>query len=288
MGAVKDFLSLTPPEYLYHYTSQRGLVGIVQDKAIWASKIQYLNDCQEFKLALSIAKRQLEARRSSESGRELTDKLDSMLYELDRIESINVCVASFSEEADLLSQWRGYAGDSGGFSIGFDSQKLATAQPYRFRLLKCCYSDDEHERLVDDLLEATISFAMVKQKDIQSVPSNDLAFLHPLLGFENNMFTIAAVIKHSSFSEEREWRLVSKPVIASDLQFRPRHSMLVPYCSCPISVSKSELGIQEVLVGPCLNREQAVDAVTMLLYSAGCKPPLSVKVRTSSIPFRNW
>ena len=30
----------------------------------------------------------------------------------------------FSEERDLLSQWRGYANDGAGFSVTFDKEKL--------------------------------------------------------------------------------------------------------------------------------------------------------------------
>jgi hypothetical protein len=44
-----------PAEILYHYTSQDGLIGMLNEKTIWASKIHYLNDSKEFALALELA-----------------------------------------------------------------------------------------------------------------------------------------------------------------------------------------------------------------------------------------
>lgn len=35
------------PTVLYHYTSQVGLLGILQKKELWATQIQYLNDCED-------------------------------------------------------------------------------------------------------------------------------------------------------------------------------------------------------------------------------------------------
>lgn len=39
----------------------------------------------------------------------------------------NVCVASFTEEGDLLSQWRGYCTPGDGLSIGLPSACLAAS-----------------------------------------------------------------------------------------------------------------------------------------------------------------
>ena len=50
------------PPILYHYTSQTGLIGMLNTKTIWASKIHYLNDSKEFALALKLARRELTKR----------------------------------------------------------------------------------------------------------------------------------------------------------------------------------------------------------------------------------
>lgn len=70
-----------------------------------------------------------------------------------RIESINVCVCSFSEVGDLLSQWRAYSGGAGGFSIGFGGEFLkAASRREDFWLVPCVYDEDDQRALVRNLL----------------------------------------------------------------------------------------------------------------------------------------
>ncbi len=45
---------------LYHFTNQQGLLGIVENKEIWATQIQYLNDTSEYRYTLELAQRELE------------------------------------------------------------------------------------------------------------------------------------------------------------------------------------------------------------------------------------
>ena len=57
-------LSKAPPLTLYHYTDQAGLLGIMESRRLWATKVQYLNDFMEFGLAVDIAKKKLAERRT--------------------------------------------------------------------------------------------------------------------------------------------------------------------------------------------------------------------------------
>src|SRR5688500_426450 len=111
------------PPILYHYTSQLGLIGMLNKKTIWASKIHYLNDSKEFALALELARDELDRRIKA-----ATSKVDCSRLELLRdtiytfeytIEGVNTCVCCFSKRGDALSQWRGYGGGDAGFSVGF-------------------------------------------------------------------------------------------------------------------------------------------------------------------------
>lgn len=289
MSVIQEWFSQTPPDRLYHYTSQKGLIGIAQDGAIWASKIHYLNDSQEFRLALSIAKNRLESMRFSPKYKtRFGQKIDEMLHELETIATINVCVASFSERNDQLSQWRGYASFGSGYSIGFNTTQLINiaSQSYpHFSLLKCSYSKSRNERMIKELIDITLKYDP-RQTDTR----NDyLEYLHPRLGFETNIITLAAFIKHSSFLEECEWRLVSNPVPSYNLNFRQGHSMLIPYCICPHSNTETKLKIEEVIVGPCPNMDEAEGAAKMLLMKTTGQTTLTPNtVRRSSIPFRNW
>src|SRR5258708_287861 len=44
---VSRVLSTSIPDELFHYTDAKGLLGIIQDKSIWASSVYYLNDASE-------------------------------------------------------------------------------------------------------------------------------------------------------------------------------------------------------------------------------------------------
>ena len=43
------------PEWLYHYTTPRGLLGIAQRKNLWVSNTRFLNDATEFLHSVNLA-----------------------------------------------------------------------------------------------------------------------------------------------------------------------------------------------------------------------------------------
>lgn len=53
---------MTIPKHLYHYTSQTGLLGILQTKKLWMTNILYLNDSSEFTHTLDLVKSELTKR----------------------------------------------------------------------------------------------------------------------------------------------------------------------------------------------------------------------------------
>ena len=47
MKTIDDYFSSTPSTTLYHYTGIGGLLGMVENRKIWASNAYYLNDSKE-------------------------------------------------------------------------------------------------------------------------------------------------------------------------------------------------------------------------------------------------
>jgi hypothetical protein len=45
---------------LYHYTTQRGLLGIISSKEIWVTHTQYLNDRRQFVHAIDLAREEVQ------------------------------------------------------------------------------------------------------------------------------------------------------------------------------------------------------------------------------------
>ena len=98
---LNDVLSRTPDKTLYHYTTQSGLLGILREKEIWATHTQYLNDSKEYRHATELIGLIIDQRIESASK---NSQLiwDDMAQGIREIESMNVCVCSFSEERDSL------------------------------------------------------------------------------------------------------------------------------------------------------------------------------------------
>lgn len=135
------------PELLYHYTDQKGLLGILQDQCIWASHIRYMNDASEFKHGLEITSKCLSKINIDPSALKFgaigvnspfpAPKFEQMLQAsandtLKMLDFIDVFVASFfgsegteGDAGDVLDQWRAYSGRGTGISIGFDKTLLS-------------------------------------------------------------------------------------------------------------------------------------------------------------------
>ncbi len=128
--AVNDHISRPIPSTLWHYTSYAALKGIVSSKQIWATEYRFLNDREEFlhakELAQKLAEEEPEYTGQAFPAREMLQKAVNVVFNTGYLheERLRIMVASFSEEGDQLSQWRGYADDSRGVSIGLDLRKL--------------------------------------------------------------------------------------------------------------------------------------------------------------------
>lgn len=279
-----DQLSPEPPLELHHYTNQAGLLGIVQNKEIWATHTQYLNDSREFTHALHIAKQILAGRSEGEKSASRKRALTEMAESLDGHESINVCVASFSEDSDSLSQWRAYGGNSG-FCCTFAGLDLrAWASADRFSLIKCIYDEAAQKEILQRLIDITLveidNWSPEFEGD-EPLPGGSLA------AYLNE---IAPAMKDSAFSDEKEWRLVSRPMMVSlpRYSYREGRSMLLPYYRLSLDSESAPFIIQRVTIGPAPNMKQSAAAVRGLLVKNKQGRPLEDKVRPSAIPYRTW
>jgi hypothetical protein len=97
------------PDVLYLYTTQNGFLGIIQSRTIWATDMRYLNDKREYLVALELLMdRVSKLEESSQAESPPSNFLAKVHQRLANIWGWPFFVASFSEDGDLLSQWRGY------------------------------------------------------------------------------------------------------------------------------------------------------------------------------------
>ena len=304
MGPVPDLLtealSRRPPPILYHYTTQVGLLGILKSRELWATHTQYLNDRQEYLQAADGVKAEIAKRLANSSGEHQRILLD-MQAGIAGIESMNVCVCSFSEDGDSLSQWRAYGGPSSAFAIGFKSNELrAIATSENSYLAPCRYREEEHQEVISTLITEIVErngrrLCVGEQlieddftKQFERVLAEDIKLLTPRGGDLGALLhRFGPLIKHESFFAEKEWRIITRP-LACTLErfgFREGRSMLIPYYGLQLSKSDGQMPIEEILVGPTPNMERSCGAVKGLLFKHDLK---DVEITPSKVPYRNW
>lgn len=275
------------PEVLYHYTTQSGLLSILENDCIRATKIQYLNDSSEYQLALELSDKVLKERLKSEHDEKQLEKIKCLINNVYTIGQLNICVFSLSEERDLLSQWRAYGGDAAGYSIGFRASYIAAkAKEQNFVLAKCVYNEDEQKILITRLIDETL------KQDFNTIPGycdpkrpRTLVILHTGGDFTDQLAMIAPVIKHKTFNEEKEWRLISvKAINVRNMCFRPGLSMLTPYYNFALGANKDQY-LDRVIIGPGPHMNLAEIATQSLLAYWDVA---HVEVYRTEIPYRNW
>ena len=227
---------------LYHYTSVSGLRGIVDSGNIRATHLGFLNDLSEGRAVIE-----------DEGWRQ-------RLAETDRHSPL--FVASFCRHQEphqmkngLLSQWRGYAGEGGGYCVVFDEEALETLV--------------EAERRISPgltILKKDICYA---GEAVERAPEGKMAFLDR-----------AAFVKSEVFREENETRITLAVPSGGPraVCFREAAEMLIPYVE--IFSGRRQLPITEVIVGPGpLQRRCAAGTVQFLRAHE-----FDVSVRLSEIP----
>ena len=104
---------------LYHYCSNSKFTSIVKSKAIWLSSLSLTNDSMEGKLVTELL---VDIAKNDGLDSKHIDRIKNSVDNLNKIlDGLGFCL---SEERDLLSQWRGYADDAYGVSIGFSKEYL--------------------------------------------------------------------------------------------------------------------------------------------------------------------
>jgi hypothetical protein len=279
----------TIPKELYHYTDQGGFIGIIEKKELWATQIQYLNDNKEFSLAIDIAREILEKKLSARLKRSVKEVIHDLENRLSRLETLNICVCSFSEQGDLLSQWRGYSKGMAGYSIGFDSAKLTeVSSANSFLLRKCIYDKNIQSAEISKVLDKLIDKHKMTPDRIQKlpIPNGNLIIPTPFVNdVKAELSLIFPLMKHHSFKEESEWRLVSNGSIDhKQLSFRTGKSNIVPYKKLEFEGLNKGL-IKRVIIGHTPNKELAIRSTKDFLRKEHF---INVQVSGSEIPFRNW
>lgn len=229
------------PNTLYHYTNSAVLVSIIQNRKIRLSARWHLNDPREgedFKDLLYEYVSAIGA--GGEKAKMAMDSLDSLHF----------YVACFSECGDLLSQWRAYAQDGEGVSIGFN----------REHLFKCLATQSQ-------MVARPVEYAD-KLGDLNSIGEVYTAFStilrHGVAPGDKVIQTLAKIrwaLKRKAYQEEKEHRLILTSVNPSSIsaplgktkikrQFFGAKTEVRDYVEVEFDAADWALLIPEVVIGP--------------------------------------
>jgi hypothetical protein len=285
-GILDNILSAAAPRTLYHYTTQKGLLGIIKNQEIWAAHHQCMNDTQEFVHAKELFRSEIA---KGAHANPLLEEMQNTL-EGEGFEGVNLYVASLSQCPDSLSQWRAYGGPASGFSLGFDTDGLVLPSP--FILVRCIYEEGEQRERIRALIAEILDRLHAHPSEIVDEPKSVKPYIDLFARLMLHKF--ALTLKDPKFLEEKERRIISSEAMMDDapgtgsapLEFREGKSTLVPYRRVPLRNNKNRFPLTEIVVGTNPNPEQSVRSVNSLLASQGLTN--CIPARGSKVPYRNW
>lgn len=251
---------------LYHYCSSSTFASILEKRSIWLSSLSLSNDSMEGRLVTQTFDRLLS--QETVGHEEVSEIREAIAFVEGLFDGLGFCL---SQEPDLLSQWRGYADDAQGFSIGFSKaylEALAKAkedgQP-SIGLEMALYEPSEHENAlkptfekIKELIESgklkKPKFGLISMLDEDHVRNKTQEHKDAIkLLWKAAIGTIRSVyrLKNRAFKEEAEWRLLSYLIKEEDdaALFRAAGNRIIPYRE----IELKELGmprISEVYIGP--------------------------------------
>lgn len=277
LKALEQLLSQRPSSNLFHYTSQSGLHGIVTSKEIWATHVDYLNDEFEFTLAKTLALHvlpSLSIKFKDEISKRLLREMRKSIEE----SGINVCIVSFTENGDQLSQWRGYCKNSG-YSLGFKHGFLEhIAKRENWLLAPCVYDPIDQYNLMQAILSEVLEENKKVYLNPEYIEGGDMGYV---------LNRIACIFKEQAFEEEGEWRLISRPLSnkSKNFSYRVGNSSLIPYYKLPLEDDAQPFCMDEIIVSPSVHQDLAIQAANQFLHSNGLG---KTKTSKSYIPYRDW
>ncbi len=275
-----------PPPRLYHYTSGRGLKGIIENRELWATHIYYLNDHSEYVGTFDLVTRLLPRRTVI---RELLPSVPHLhkavmqLHPYERGRPPSIFVTCFSEDRDDLSQWRGYTKPGDGYALGFDRARLqARAADAGYRLVKVEYGEKgipASEFPLIPLLQNFFTRYAQTGEDTAERAEEAVAWLRL------QVQDLAPYMKHWAFHGEQEWRLISQPYddMTTKFEFREAASFLVPYVKFDLTTVGTE-DIPELVIGPGPNSQLAQQAAMTMARHNG----INISSMEAQAPYRPW
>lgn len=299
-------------DVLYHYCSLSSFFNIAKNKSFWLSDIEKSNDFLELiamrKLFVEQANKEID-KKIIECNHSFNMDRSLQLVELkatihDKIRKIvsKHFVFCLSESRDLLSQWRGYADDGKGVSIGFKKTFLDRIHNLNFMQ----HSAKEVSFLFDKVFydESEAMNLIVNDAGLNDFSSciNITEENQCLLWAMAKMVHKAPFYKKSAFAEENEWRIVVSYSLCGlippefsyyrnenfqfkEIEYAILREGLAPHLE--VVIPNIQDAIAEVIIGPkCKEKEWEIREFLICMGLLKDRNDCSIKVLKSQASYR--
>lgn len=272
---------------VYHYCSPQTFLQIIENKCIWLSSTNNMNDFAEGALVTKALEMVL-AMKPLVYGQAWCDAVWRH-YVNNLAPKYIIC---FSKNKDSLSQWRAYAKDGEGVSIGFDDEKFGAKGAFMHANTKIeeslCISDVQYKDYLDIQDELMLESENARGKYLQD--PNGIEKSSVL--FASYCLALAMKIKNQAFKEEAERRLVYSVRLHKRSEFEKvevinpigdiKHRISNGYLTSYFELPFPERGaIKEIVLGP-RNKFHDIDMRNFL----GLNELEDVKFSRSSATYR--
>jgi len=264
----------TLPEDIYHYTTARGLEGIVREQKLRATNFSFMNDPSEIQHGRELVEETIaEHLRAATGLEEIFFQFVVANFNLEMLAEIYVCC--FTKLRDDLSQWRAYGVSANErYSIGFDTEqiRLAATKKTNVTFTRVEYDVKSQTERISELLSKATEFIRHRNNSHRFLSELGEAAASRLAG-------LVPALKTPAYKPEREWRIVIWAHSETDRpQFDTARGVLRPYLELRLPVP---LPITSLHVLAPTRKDLALKAAKMLLSDAG----VAVKPEHSEIPF---
>lgn len=232
-------------EIIYHYCSLNTFLSIVSNKNIRLTSAFKTNDRTEITWIIHKLQETL-----VNSRIDLASLVSVYEYWTKRL--FKPHIACFSKKGDLLSQWRSYANDGRGVSIGFDRNyfnAIKSMEDKEFVVKDVIYNSQKQLEIVNnELSEAKI---IEEYKKYNYTNTNiDIKSINVV----SQVLRYGMTFKNAGFSEEQEVRIIHgyDEVFAEPdvFKYRATEDDLISFIEIPLNPKHEIHPIKEVIIGP--------------------------------------
>ncbi len=279
-----------PPSIIYHLTDGDSLLSIVRNRCLWASLATTLNDSLEVRYGLDLAVAVLQER--IKRGTTWYDSflleylLDSSVPPKQAQAELAPYVVSFCGRPGKSGQWLHYGRSGHGVALGFSS---SIAPAVHYDLFRVDYTRQSQEESMLRLFQVGASALEAGGTHLTAEEQTSTA---RMTAYFVSMYTrmLAVVLKHPSFEDEDEWRMVAHDISRNGqsltkvtrngpVKFRMSGERIIPYEELNFGAGGAGL-LKEVILGHA--SALSADAVRLLAVDNGD----DVVVTRSEVPVR--